>query len=118
MNNAISGKGMENLRNRTDVKLVSNEKDYLKCTSKPNYRSHKIFGNNWVAICKSKLASKLNKSAYIGMCVLELGKGLMYEFHYDYVKNKYGNDSRLWFTDTDRLMFEIKAGDVYEDDKW
>ena len=51
MNNAIYGKAMENLRNRTDVKLVNNKKDYLKCTSKPSYMSHKIFDNNLVAIC-------------------------------------------------------------------
>ena len=31
----------------------------------------------------------------------------MYEFHYDYVENKYGNNSRLLFTDTDSLMYEI-----------
>ena len=51
MNNAIYGKAMENLRNRTDVKLVNNKKDYLKRTSKPRYMSHKIFDNNLVAIC-------------------------------------------------------------------
>ena len=51
MNNAIYGKAMENLRNRTDVKIVNNKKDYLKCTSKPSYMSHKIFDNNLVAIC-------------------------------------------------------------------
>ena len=39
----------------------------------------------------------------------------MYEFHYDYIKNKYGNNSRLLFTDTDSLMYEIKTEDVYED---
>ena len=49
------------------------------------------------------------------MCVLELSKILMYEFHYDYIKNKHGNNSRLLFTDTDSLMYEIKTGDVYED---
>ena len=58
-------KTMENLRNRIDVKLVNNEKDYLKCTSKSTYMSHKIFDNNSVAIRKSKLALKLNKPAYI-----------------------------------------------------
>ena len=39
----------------------------------------------------------------------------MYEFHYDYIKNKYGNNSRQLFTDTDSLMYEIKSEDVYED---
>ena len=63
---------MENLTNRINVKLVNNKKDYLKCTSKTSYMSHKIFDNNLVAICKSKLALKLNKPAYIGICILEL----------------------------------------------
>ena len=69
MNNKIYGKAMENLRNRIYVKLVKNKKDYLKCTSKPSYMSHKIFDNNLVAIRKRKLALKLNKPAYIGMCI-------------------------------------------------
>ena len=50
MKNAIHGKRMENLRNRIYVRLVNNEKDYLKCTSKPRYMSHKIFDKNLVAI--------------------------------------------------------------------
>ena len=58
-------------------------------------------------LSKSKLALKLNKSAYIGMCILELSKLLMYEFHYHYIKNKYGNKSKLLFTDTDGLMYEV-----------
>ena len=49
------------------------------------------------------------------MCILELSKVLMYEFHYDYIKNKYGNNSRLLFADTDSLMYEIKTEDVCED---
>ena len=69
MNNAIYGKTMENLRNRIDVKLVNNEKDYLKCISKPSYMPRKIFGNNLVAIRKNKLALKLTKTASIVMCI-------------------------------------------------
>ena len=49
------------------------------------------------------------------MCELGLSKMLMYEFHFDCIKNKYGNNSRLLFTDTDSLMYEIKTEDVYED---
>ena len=49
------------------------------------------------------------------MCILELSKVLMYELHYDYIRDKYGNNSRPLFTDTDSLMYEIKTGDVFED---
>ena len=76
MNNAIYGRTMENLRNRIDVKLVNNEKDYLKSTSKPSHMSHKILDNNLFAVRKNKLALKLNKPAYIGMCILELNKSI------------------------------------------
>ena len=41
MNNAVNSKAMDNLRNKIDVKLVSNKKDYLKWTSKRRYISKK-----------------------------------------------------------------------------
>ena len=100
---------MENLRNTIDIKPVSNKKDYLKWTSKPSYVSYKIFDNDLVAIRKNKVTLPLNKPAYIGMCVFELSKVLMYEFHYDYIKNKYGNITALSYTDADSLMYEIKT---------
>ena len=67
--------------------------------------SHKIFENELVAIRKNKVTLTLNKPAYIGMCILELSRVLMYKFHYDYLKNKYGNNSRVLFTDTDSLIY-------------
>ena len=66
--------------------------------------SHKIFENNLVAIRKSKFLLKLNKLAYIGMCILELNKILIKEFHYDFIKNEYDHKSKLLFTDTDCLI--------------
>ena len=69
--------------------------------------SYKIFGNDLVAIYKSKVTLTLNKPAYVGMCILDLSKILMYVFHYDYIKNKYSNNSRL-FTETDSLMLKLK----------
>ena len=68
--------------------------------------SQKIFGNDLVAIHSSKITLKLNKAAYVGMYILHLV--LMHEFHHDYIKNIYGNKTRLLFTDTDILMYEIK----------
>ena len=108
-------KTMENLRNRINVKLVSNKKDYLNWTSKPSYVSNQIFDNDLVTIPNNKVSLTLNKPEYIGMRILELSKVLMYIFHYDYIKNKDGNNSRLLFKDTDSVMYEIKTEDVYED---
>ena len=109
MNSAIYRKTMETFRNRVDLRLVNKEKDHLKCTSKQSCISHKIFDRNFVAIGKSKLALKLNKPAYIGMCILGLGKVSICEFHYDYIKKRYDKKPKLLFTDTDSFMYEIKS---------
>ena len=74
MNKAVYGNTMENLRNRIDVKLVSNKRDCLKRTSKSTYMLHKIFDNEFVAILENKVTLTLNKPASIGMCILELSK--------------------------------------------
>ena len=66
---------------------------------------HRIFDNNLVAIWKSKVSLTLSKPVYIRICILELSKLLMYEFHYDFIKNKYDNKSELLFRDTDRLIY-------------
>ena len=76
--------------------------------------SLKIFDNDLVAICKSKVTLTLNKPSYIRICISELSKVLMYELHFDYIKNKYGNNSELLSTETGSLMHEIQTKDVYE----
>ena len=77
--------------------------------------SQKMFNNCLIVIDESKVTLRLNKEAYVGMCISDLSKVSIYEFLYDYIKNKYGNNSRLLFTDTDYSMYEIKTEDVYED---
>ena len=115
MNNSVFGKTMENIRKRVDVRLVTDEKKLLKMAAKPTYVSSKIFKENLVAVHKIKETLTLNRPAYVGMCILDLSKTLMYDFHYNYIKQKYGSKVKLLFTDTDSLTYEIEARDVYSD---
>ena len=115
MNNSVFGKTMENIRRRVDVRLVTDDKKLLKYVSKPTYVSSKIFNENLVAVHKIKETLTLNRPAYVGMCILDLSKTLMYDFHYNYIKKKYEDKAKLLFTDTDSLTYEVGADDVYQD---
>ena len=114
MSNAVYWKTIENFRNRINVTLLR-KKNYFKWTSKPGYKPNKIFNSNLVAPSKNKVTLTPNKVAYLGMCILELSKVLMYEFYYDYFNNNYGNTSRRLFAYTDSLMYQSNTEDVYED---
>ena len=88
MNNSVFGKTMENIRNRVDVKLVSDRKVAEKLSAKPNFRHCTIFNENLVAVHMKKTKLVFNKLVYCGMAVLDLSKTLMYDFHYKYIKRK------------------------------
>ena len=115
MNNSVFGKTMENIRKRVDVRLVTDENKLLKMAAKPTYVSSKIFNKNLVAVHKIKETLTLNRPAYVGMCILDLSKTLMYDFHYNYIKQKYGSKAKLLSTDTDSLTYEIETSDAYQD---
>ena len=115
MNNSVFGKTMENLRKRVDVRLVTNKEKLLKLTAKPTYVSSKIFNENLVAVHKIKETLTMNRPAFVGACILDLSKTFMYDFHYNYIKRKYGDKAKLLFTDTDSLTYEIETSDAYAD---
>ena len=100
MNNAVYSKTIENLRKRVDVRLVTDKKKLLKMAAKPTYVSSKIFNENLVAVHTIKEILTLNRPAYVGMCILDISKTLMYDFHYNYIKNKYRNKANLLFAQT------------------
>ena len=112
MIDSVYGKTLENLPKIISVRLVNNEKDFLKYTSRPTHITHKIFGKNYAAIHEIKPVLTLNKPIYVGFTVLELSKWLMYDFHYNFIKRHF--DAELLFTDTGSLTYEIKP-DVYEE---
>ena len=86
MINSVYGKTMENLRKRINVRIINNEKDFLKYTSRPTHITHKIFDKNCAAIHEIKPVLIFNKPIYVGFTVLELGKWRVYDFHYNFIK--------------------------------
>ena len=115
MNNSVFGKTMENIRNRVDIQLCSRKEKAIRLFSKPNFERRTVFSKNFIAIHMLRTKIKLNKPIYLGMSILELSKTLMYDFHYNYIKKKYGENAKLLFTDTESLEYEIKTKDFFKD---
>ena len=115
MNDSVFGKTMENIRKRVTIELVSDKKKARNLAAKPNFKHCNIFSENLIAIHMKKTELTFDKPVYLGMCILDLSKTLMYDFHYNYIKQKYGDKAKLLFTDTDSLMYEIQTEDFYKD---
>ena len=82
--------------------------------SEPNYYATKWFSENLLATEKKKTKVKMNKPVYLGLSILEISKTLMYEFWYDYMKPKYGDNVKLCYMDTDSFIMHIKTEDFYK----
>ena len=101
MINSVYGKTMEYLRKRINVRLVNNEKDFLKYTSRPTYITHKLFGKDYAANHEIKPILILNEPTYIGFTILDLSKWMMYDFRGNFIKKKF--NAEWLFTDTESL---------------
>ena len=115
INNAVFGKTMENIRKDKDIKLVTNKKAYLRNVMKPNFKSGVLFGENLMGCEMGKIKVVMSKPVYLGQATLDLSKIVMHEFHYDYMKPKYGENLKLTYMDTDSLVYHIKTKDFYKD---
>ena len=77
MNNSVFGKTMENIRNRVEIKLCSNEKKVEKLIVKPNFESRTIFAGKLVAVHMKKTKIVFNKPIYIGTSIRTISKNCM-----------------------------------------
>ena len=114
MNTSVFGKTIENIRKHRNIKIVTNAELYLKTVMKPNFKSGVLFGENLMGCKMGKVKVVMNKLVYLSQAILDLSKIVMYEFHYDYMKPKFGN-LQLCYMDTDSLIYNIKTEDFYAD---
>ena len=80
LNNAVYGKTMENMRKRIKIRVVKNDKDFIKYPSRPTCVNWRVFKNNLAAIYGKKISLTLNKPIYVRFTVLEISKWEMYNF--------------------------------------
>ena len=115
MNNALYGKTMENIRKHKIIKLVNNDTKRNKLVSEPNYHTTKWFSEYLLAIEMKKTSVNMNKPIYLGLAILSLSKIKMYEYWYDEMKPKYGDNVKLCYMNTDSFIMHIKREDFYKD---
>ena len=121
MNNAVFGKTMENIRKRCNIQIL-NDDDIPTCKklndfiSKPNYKEPIMITQSDINIFQlTKTTLKYDKPIYVGTQILDLSKTLMHQFHYDYMKPKFGMGLKTLCTDTDSIMYKINSEDFYHD---
>ena len=110
LNNSVCGKSMEDLMNRQNIKLFTDEEQCQKYKSKPNFKSFKKFHPDLCAWLMSKTIVTWDKPTYIGASsVLDLSNLVMYRFLYETIKPKYGDQAKLLYSDTDSLLLAMET---------
>ena len=116
MNNVIFGKSMENVLNRSNIKLINNDPEkFLELMKQPNFQNAYQISNRLALVESKPIKTVFNKPIYMGDVILETSKLHMYEFWYDYLKEKYNDKIQLIYTDTDSFVIEVETDDIYKD---
>jgi hypothetical protein len=115
--NSLFGKTMENIRKRLNLQLVSDPKKFEKLVSKTGFVSSIVYEEFLAAVQMAKTKVIFDKPIFIGFTVLELSKWLMYSFHYDVMKRKYGENICICYMDTDSFFYHVFTDDIYKDIK-
>ena len=116
MNNAIFGKSMEIVLNRSNTKLINkNPEKLLKMIRQPNFQNAYQISNKLCLVESKPIKTVFNKPIYLGACILETSKLHMYQFWYDHLKNKYNNKVELIYTDTDSFIIQVETDNIYKD---
>ena len=114
LNNSIFGKTCQDVMKYTNFEIITNEKTAVKRFTNEAFKSA-ILLNEMYFIESSPKKVNYDKPCYIGCAILDIAKLYMLDFHYDYIKPKYGDNAKLIYTDTDSFVYSIETDDLYQD---
>ena len=109
MNNSFYGKTMENIRDRHEIRVLSDENEVRKYINKPNFKDSIIFNENLVGIINNITSIKFNKPIYLGQVILDYSKQLMYKFYYEVINELWPDNEIIGF-DTDSFFLNYLHG--------
>lgn len=120
LNNSIYGKSLQDKRKQLDIRLKTKWEGRFgarKLIALPNFKRLNIFDDDLVAIHMNKTKILMDKPIIIGMAILDISKVLMYDFFYNHIKIKYGENVKMLYTDTDSFILEVHTECFYSDIK-
>ena len=106
MNNAVYGKTMENVRNNRKFDVRPKDKTLLKHFPRLKFFGVIDIGDDNLLIESKFVEVELKKPTYVGFCVLELSKYLMYNCHCNFSRIKFPG-IELCYVDTDSFIYDI-----------
>ena len=104
---------MENVKNRIDLRLATNEDQAIKHFSKNTYKFSDYFNGVYI-IEHYKPRVVYDKLVYVGTTVLDLSKLIMMKFYYDVIQKHFPNKHKKAYGDTDSGVYLIEHEDIYE----
>jgi len=117
--NSLFGKTMESVRNRSEFKYFFNHQGeaYQRKVNSARFKNVRSIDDTHEMVCVEmrKYSILYDKPMFMGVTILELSKLIMYRFHYDVMKKRYGDKCKLLMTDTDSLHYQIETEDLYKD---
>ena len=110
--NSFYGKSVENIRNRSNIRLISDPVKFERAVGKASYKRSMIINQDLAMVENNRCKITMTKPIAIGCAILEIAKFVMYEFYYDCLVPKFGDRFHLCFTDTDSFICHIESEDL------
>ena len=110
--NSFYGKSVENIRNRSNIRLISDPVKFERAVGKASYKRSMIINQDLAMVENNRCKITMTKPIAIGCAILEIAKLVMYEFYYDCLVPKFGDPFHLCFTDTNAFICHIESEDL------
>ena len=117
INNCLYGRSLYSAKSQIDFRLVNEKKQFLKLSSKPNFKGFEVISDNLAGVEMGQIRVELTHPLYVGSAILELSKLYMYNIYYNYFVKMYEQNVTLCYMDTDSFLLWIRGeeNDPYED---